>query len=86
MLYYQKLSFILEIIEPMFISRHHNNFLSVYLDINKMKEFIRQKYYWPSLRKDVEAYLKDCNVYLALKTIKYKPYSDLQALPILTYC
>ena len=28
-----------------------------------------RKYYWPILQKDVEAYIKDYNVCLALKTV-----------------
>ena len=33
----------------------------------------------------IKAYIKGCNICLASKTVKYKPYSDLQALPILIY-
>ena len=29
------------------------------------------------LQKDVKAYVKGCNIYLASKTIYYKPYEDL---------
>ena len=41
-----------------------------------------RNYYLPSVKKDVEAYVKGCNVYLALKAVKYKPYSNLQMLLI----
>lgn len=41
--------------------------------------------YWPSLRKDVEAYVKGCDVCLALKVVWHKPYGDLQALPVPTH-
>ena len=75
----------LEIIWTKLIYRHHNNLLVEYFSINKTKELIGQKYYWPSLKKDVEAYIKDCNICLALKTVKNKPNDDLQTLPISTH-
>ena len=84
-LHYQELPFISEIIWIKFISRHHNNLLVEYLGIDKTREFISWKYYWPSLRKDVEAYVKGCNICLALKAVKHKPYGNLQTLPIPTY-
>ena len=46
---------------------------------------IDRKYYWPNLKKDIEAYVKGCDICLALKAIKHKLYSNLQALPILIY-
>ena len=45
-------------------------------------ELLDRKYYWPSLRKGIEAYVRDCNVCLTSKTVKHKPYSNLQALPV----
>ena len=56
-----------------------------YFGIDKTRELISWKYYWPSLRKDVKAYIKGCDVCLALKAVKHKPYSNLQALPVSTY-
>ena len=37
------------------------------------------------LQQDVKAYVKDCNVSLALKAVCHKSYGDLQLLPIPTY-
>ena len=56
-----------------------------HFSINKTRKLIGRKYYWPSLKKDVEAYVKGCNVCLALKVVKHKPYGYLQILPVLTY-
>ena len=56
-----------------------------HFDINKTRELIGRKYYWPSLRKDVEPYIKGCDVCLALKAVRHKLYGDLQALPILIH-
>ena len=64
----------LEIIQTKFISRHHNNSLVSHFDINKIKELINRKYYWPSLGKNIEVYIKNCNVCLALKAVGHKPY------------
>ena len=51
-----------EIIQIKIISRHHDDSLLKYFGINKIKELIGRKYYWPSLRKDIEAYVKGCNI------------------------
>ena len=32
------------------------------------------------LQKDVEVYIKDCNICLASKAVCHKPYGDLQLL------
>lgn len=62
------------------ISWHYKDLLARQFGINKMKEFIGFKYYWPSLRKEVESYIKGYNVCLGLKTVKYKLYVNLQLL------
>ena len=46
---------------------------------------LARKYYWPTLRHDVEAYVKGYDVCLAFKTVRHKPYGDLQFLPVLTH-
>ena len=84
-LHHQGLPFVPEIIRTELISRHHDDPLAGHFGIDKTRELIGRKYYWPSLRKDVEAYVKGCNVCLASKAIRHKPYGDLQALPVPTY-
>ena len=37
-----------------------------------------------SFKKDVQAYVKGCDVCLALKTVRHKPYNNLQTLLIST--
>ena len=76
-LHHQGLPFVPEIIWTELISRHHDNPLAEYFGIDKTKELIDRIYYWLSLKKDVEAYVKSCNVCLASKAVKHKPYSDL---------
>lgn len=67
------------------ISRHHDNLLAGHFGIEKTRELLARKYYWPTLRHDVEAYVKGCDVCLALKAVRHKPYGDLQSLPVPTH-
>ena len=84
-LQYRGLPYIPEIIQLELINWHHNNSLAGHFGIDKTQELIARKYYWPTLRWDVEAYVKGCNVCLASKAVRHKPYGDLQALPIPTH-
>lgn len=60
----------------MLISQYDKNFLVSYFGIDKKKELVSWKYYQPSLKKDVEAYIKSYNVDLDLKVVKHKFYSN----------
>ena len=84
-LHYQGLSYVPKIIRTELISRHHNNLLAGHFGIEKTRKLIAQKYYWPTLCRDVEDYIRGCDVYLATKAVRHKPYGDLQFLPIPTY-
>ena len=84
-LQYRGLPYIPEIIRSELISRHHDDPLAGHFGIDKTRELIARKYYWPTLRRDVEAYVKGCDVCLASKAVWHKPYGDLQALPIPTH-
>ena len=35
------------------------------------------KYYWETLRHDVEVYVRGCDIYLASKAVRHKLYGDL---------
>ena len=85
MLHHQGLPYVPEIIRTELISRHHNDPLAGHFGIEKTRELIAQKYYWPTLRCDVEDYVRGCNVCLASKTVRHKPYGDLQSLPVPTH-
>ena len=84
-LHHQKLLFVSEAIRFELISRHHNDLLAGHFGIDKTKELIGRKYYWPSLRKDVEAYIKGYDVCLYFKVVRHKPYGDLQSLLVSTH-
>ena len=84
-LQYRGLPYIPEIICSEVISYHHDDLLIGHFDIDKIKELIGRKYYWPSLKKDVKSYVRGCDVCLALKAVRHKLYGDLQSLPIPTH-
>ncbi len=85
MLYPQGLLYVPEIVRTKLISRHHNDPLAGHFRIDKIQELIAQKYYWPTLHRDVEAYVTGCNVCLASKSVRHKPYNNLQSLPVPTH-
>lgn len=69
----------------MLIRRDPDDLLAAHFGIEKTWELIAQKYYWPMLSADVEFYVKECNIYLAWKLLRYKPYSALQTFLFLTH-
>ena len=64
---------------------HHNDLLAGHFGINKTRELVDRKYYWPSLRRDIKNYVRGCDVCLASKAVRHKPYGDLQLSPIPTH-
>ncbi len=84
-LYYWSLTYIPEIVMTELISKHHDDLLDGYFGINKTRELIAQKYYWPTLRHDVKVYVTGCDVFLASKAVRHKPHGDLQSLSVLTH-
>ena len=84
-LHHQGLQYVPKIIRSELISWHHDDPLAGHFGIDKTRELIAWKYYWPSLRKDVEAYVKGCDVCLASKAMRHKLYGDLQLLSIPTH-
>ena len=67
------------------ISRDYNDLLAGHFGIKKTHELLVQKYFWLSLRHNVKAYVKDCDVCLRSKAVRHKPYDDLQSLPVPTH-
>ena len=49
-LQYKGFLYIPEIIQLELISRHHDNLLVGHFEIDKTRELIARKYYWPTLR------------------------------------
>ena len=69
MLHYQGLPYVPEIIQTELISRHHDNPLAGHFGIEKTRELIARKYYWQTLRRNIEDYVRECNVCLTLKAV-----------------
>ena len=85
-LYYQRLLFVSEIVQTELINWYYDNLLIGHFGIDKWtKDFIKQKYYWSSLQRDIKAFIKGYDVYLGLKIVRHKPYNNLQSLPMLTH-
>ena len=85
MFQFQGLPYVPEIIRSKVISCHHDDPLPGHFGIDKTRELVGQKYYWPSLRRDVKNYVRGCDVCLVSKTVHHKPYGDLQSLPVPTH-
>ncbi len=83
--HYQGLPYVPKVIRSELISKHHDDPLAGHFGIEKTRELIARKYYWPTLRRDVEVYVKGCDVCLASKAVRHKPYGDLQSLPVPTH-
>ena len=60
------------------ISRHHNNPPAGHFGIEKTQEYVAKKYHWKTLCHNVKIYVRGCDVCLASKTVKYKPYENLK--------
>ncbi len=84
-LHYQGLPYVPKVIRSELISRHYDDPLAGHFGIEKTLELIARKYYWPTLQRDVKAYVKGCDICLTSKAVRHKPYGDLQSLPIPTY-
>lgn len=66
-----------EIVKTKIINRYHDDPLADHFEIKKTWELIAQKYYWLTLRANVESYVKGCDVGLVSKSVRHKPYEDL---------
>ena len=84
-LHHQGLPFVPEVIQTELISQHYDDPLAKHFGIDKTKDLVDRKYYWLGLRRDIEAYVKGCDVCLGSKTVRHKPYGDLQSLPVPTH-
>ena len=83
--YYKGLLYLPKIVRFALISKHYNDPLVDHFGVDKTRKLIGRKYYWLSLRKDIETYVKGYDICLASKAVKYKLYGDLQSLPISTH-
>lgn len=85
MLYYQDLFYVPKIICSEVISCYHDDPLAGHFEIDKTRELIARKYYWPTLRRDVKTYLKGCDMCLASKAVCHKLNGDIQLFLVSTH-
>lgn len=75
-LHFQNLSYISEIIYKKLINQYYNNLLFDYFRINKTQELVTQKYNQIIFCYNIKAYVKSSDIFLALKIVKHKLYSN----------
>ena len=84
-LHHESLPYIPEIIKMKLSSRHYDDPLAGHFGIEKTQELVARKYFWETLYHNVKVYVRDYDVCLASKTVKHKPYENLQQLPVPTH-
>lgn len=84
-IYHEGLSLVLEAIQTEIISRQHDDLLAGYFGIKKTCKLVAQTYYWLIFCHDVKVYVKSCDVCLALKIVRDKPYGNFYHLMIPIY-
>jgi len=62
------------------LQQRHDAEVAGHPGIDKTIELITRDYHWPGIRKDVQEYIKKCNVCAKTKIARHKPYGELQAL------
>ena len=62
-LHHQGLPYVSDIVRTELIIGNHNGPLAGHFGIEKTRELVARKYYWKTLRHNVENYFKGCDVY-----------------------
>ena len=61
---------------------YHDDQFAGHWGIDKTKELLERKFYWPSLATDVREYVLSCQTCQNIAIPRHKPYGKLQPLPI----
>jgi hypothetical protein len=61
---------------------YHDDQFSGHWGIEKTKELLERKFYWPNLATDVREYVLSCQVCQHIAIPRHKPYGKLESLPI----
>jgi hypothetical protein len=69
-------------IRQVLLRNHHDDPTAGHFAARKMQELMERKYYWESIRKDVEDYTGACPVCQRKKPSRLKKYGQLSSLPI----
>ena len=65
-----------------FISQHHDTPFAGHFMVEKTLQFLRQGYWWPPMKSDVDDYVKACVFCQRNKVSSQKPAGLLQPLPV----
>ncbi|UYV67845.1 hypothetical protein LAZ67_5002210, partial [Cordylochernes scorpioides] len=66
------------------MSEYHNHMLNGHLDVARTTYRLKNKYYWPSMLKDVSEFVKTCHLCQSRKGSNQLPSGLLQPIPQLT--
>ena len=61
---------------------YHDDQLAGHWGVDKTKELLERKFYWPGLATDVKEYVTTCSVCQHIAIPRHKPYGKLQPLPV----
>ena len=64
------------------LKTRHSNLAAGNFGIQRTYEAVRKDFYWPSMRKDVEEFVKSCIICQKIKSSKQKVFGKLMPLPI----
>jgi hypothetical protein len=61
---------------------YYNNQLTEHWGVDKTKELLERKFYWPGLVSDVREYVVTCFICQNTAVLRHKPYSKLEPLSV----
>src|SRR5436189_1329003 len=61
---------------------YHDDQFSGHWGIEKTKELLERKFYWPKLAVDVREYVLTCHICQNISIPRHKPYGKLEPLPV----
>ena len=67
------------------IGMHHNSPVHGHIGTEKTAEQIARNYYFPNLIRNIQHYIKNCEICIRDKAARHQPYGKMQSLDALTY-
>lgn len=56
------------------INRDYNDVPASYFENIKTRELVAGKFFWATLRRNIENYIKKYDMYFTFQIVRYKPY------------
>ena len=63
------------------MKRNHDDPHAGHFGTRRTLELIQRKYFWPSMSREVEGYVRTCDICQRTQTPRHKPYGEMQPLP-----